>query len=121
MFSGIPFTELEFRCIYFPWNKFHSGKTAPFVIITLLTVVVLAAQIIFIPDISDADEVWTLKSHFIAKCSRLSRIILNRRKAILRRWSAARSPSCGLAATGRSSSSPGPSGCMQCIRRSLDL
>ena len=74
MFSGIPFIELEFRCIHFPWNKFHSGKTAPFVIITLLTVVVLAAQIIFIPDISDADEVWTLKSHFIAKCFRLSRM-----------------------------------------------
>ena len=57
MFSGIPFIELEFRCINFPWNKFHSGKTAPFVIITILTVAVLAAQILFIPNISKTDEV----------------------------------------------------------------
>ena len=34
-----------------------SGKTAPFVIITILTVVVLAGQIIFIPNISNTDEV----------------------------------------------------------------
>ena len=40
-----------------PWNKFHSGKTAPFVIITLLTVAVLAAQILFIPNITNVDEV----------------------------------------------------------------
>ena len=35
----------------------HSGKTAPFVIISVVTVAVLAGQIIFIPNISNADEV----------------------------------------------------------------
>ena len=38
-------------------NTSHSGKTAPFVIISVVTVAVLAGQIIFIPNISNADEV----------------------------------------------------------------
>ena len=51
----------------------HSGKTAPFVIISVVTVAVLAGQIIFIPNISNADEV-RMKCYL--KNSRLLKVFL---------------------------------------------